>query len=128
MGSIEVQPIVRNGLCLENHQLARSRTESQKGSNSQSGEAGDAEPTVQPIAIVGMAVRLPGNVRSPDELWDLLFSQKDVSREVPKDRHNVDAFHSTSNSGTVKTRRGFFLEGDLADMDRSAFNVGQSEA
>ena len=81
-----------------------------------------------PIAIVGMAVRLPGGVRSTDSFWDLLLSQKDVSQEVPLDRYNIDAFYSDTQSRAVKTRRGFFLDHDLADTDPSAFKTWGTEA
>ncbi|KAA8650263.1 uncharacterized protein ATNIH1004_002945 [Aspergillus tanneri] len=50
-----------------------------------------------------MAVRLPGGVRSTDSFWDLLLSQRDVSREVPQDRYNIDAFYSDSQSRAVKS-------------------------
>ena len=81
-----------------------------------------------PIAIVGMAVRLPGGVRSTDSFWDLLLSQKDVSREVPLDRYNIDAFYSDTQPRAVKTRRGYFLDHDLADTDPSAFKMSGTEA
>ncbi|THC96687.1 hypothetical protein EYZ11_003842 [Aspergillus tanneri] len=81
-----------------------------------------------PIAIVGMAVRLPGGVRSTDSFWDLLLSQRDVSREVPQDRYNIDAFYSDSQSRAVKVRRGFFLDDDLAEIYFSASKVGPIEA
>ncbi|KAL3476656.1 fatty acid synthase S-acetyltransferase [Aspergillus californicus] len=73
-----------------------------------------------PIAIVGMAVRMPGGVRSTDDFWDLVLSKRDVSREVPHDRYNIDAFYSDARSRAVKVRRGYFLDDDLADIDASS--------
>lgn len=88
----------------------------------------NAAPSQVPIAIVGMAVRLPGGVRSTDSFWDLLLSREDVSREVPQDRYNIDAFYSDTQSRAVKTRRGFFLDHDLANTDLSAFKMWETEA
>jgi acyl transferase domain-containing protein len=77
----------------------------------------DVTPVVAPIAIVGMGMRLPGGVRSTEAFWELLLSQRDVSVEIPKDRFDVDAFYSSDRPRTVKTRRGFFLDGDFTAVD-----------
>ncbi|MBV9314537.1 MAG: type I polyketide synthase, partial [Pseudonocardia sp.] len=40
----------------------------------------------EPIAIIGMACRLPGGVTSPDELWELVRDGRDVLGPFPSDR------------------------------------------
>ncbi|KAI0975805.1 hypothetical protein F4678DRAFT_484023 [Xylaria arbuscula] len=47
----------------------------------------------EPIAIVGSACRLPGDVSSPSQLWDLLSQPRDTLSEIPADRFNVKKFH-----------------------------------
>src|SRR5258708_33388352 len=42
--------------------------------------------TDESIAIVGMACRYPGNVRTPEDLWDLLRAGADAITEFPGDR------------------------------------------
>lgn len=78
--------------------------------------------TIQPVAIVGMGIRLPGDVRTSDEFWDLLMTKKDCSSEVPKTRYNVDAFYHPDHPQSVRTRRGYFLSDEcLMKADPSFF-------
>lgn len=79
---------------------------------------------VPPVAIVGMAMRLPGDVHTADEFWDLLISKRDCSSEVPQSRYNIDAFYHPHKPQSVKTRRGYFLNDDyLNKTDQSFFSA-----
>ncbi|KZZ87545.1 polyketide synthase [Moelleriella libera RCEF 2490] len=84
----------------------------------------------RPVAICGMALRLPGGLESPQELWDFLLSKGDARGEVPKSRYNIDAFHAASGRpGTIATRYGYFLEEnvDLGSLDVSRFSLSRAE-
>ncbi|MFJ4658845.1 type I polyketide synthase [Nocardia sp. NPDC088792] len=79
----------------------------------------------EPIAIVGMACRFPGGVRSPEELWRLVVDGKDVVSGFPADR-GWDA-GKLAESGRLATRQGAFLY-DAMEFDAGFFGVMPREA
>jgi acyl transferase domain-containing protein len=86
---------------------------------------------LEPIAICGMSVRLPGGIHSPQELWKFLISKGDARGPVPKSRYNALAYYSeTPKPGSIKSEYGYFLDGsiDIASVDTSFFSMGKSEA
>jgi len=47
----------------------------------------------EPVAVVGIGCRFPGNVTGPESLWRLLLDGEDAVGEVPADRWDADAFY-----------------------------------
>ncbi|MGY4984943.1 SDR family NAD(P)-dependent oxidoreductase [Streptomyces nigrescens] len=84
----------------------------------------------EPIAIIGMACHLPGNVHSPEDLWRMLESGQDGISAFPGDRGwNLDALYhpDPDHQGTSYTREGGFLDG-AADFDPTFFGISPNEA
>ena len=48
---------------------------------------------VTPVAVVGMACRLPGGIDSPDLLWEALLRGDDMVKEIPADRWDADEYY-----------------------------------
>ncbi|KAL4863050.1 hypothetical protein BDV12DRAFT_189962 [Aspergillus spectabilis] len=90
----------------------------------------DIRPTREPIAIIGMGLRLPGGIHSPEALWELLVNKKETSGPIPPSRFNAAGFYSASKRpGTILVQRGHFLdESDGLDcLDTSFFSMSKAE-
>jgi acyl transferase domain-containing protein/NADPH-dependent curcumin reductase CurA/acyl carrier protein/short-subunit dehydrogenase len=81
-----------------------------------------------PIAIVGMACRLPG-ASSLDDFWHLLEAGTDAIREVPADRWPIDQLYDADPlaPGRMATRWGGFLE-SVDRFDAAFFGLSPREA
>ena len=84
----------------------------------------------EPIAIVGMGCRFPGNASSPFKLWELLITKKNSIRTVPKERWDERRFYSSNSSkpGKMHARKGGFLSENLQLFNPEFFNISHREA
>ncbi|KAF3931090.1 hypothetical protein ABW20_dc0106731 [Dactylellina cionopaga] len=85
---------------------------------------------VEPIAIVGLACRLPGGTSSSTEFWDLLVDGRSGQCEFPSSRLNVDGFYKPGAglSGSINMRGGFFLQEDIRNFENNFFGINNAEA
>ncbi|MET9264253.1 SDR family NAD(P)-dependent oxidoreductase, partial [Amycolatopsis sp. NPDC004079] len=84
----------------------------------------------EPIAIVSMSCRYPGDVRSPEDLWQLVANGADVIGEFPTDRGwDVERLHDPDPEalGKSTTVSGGFLS-DAAWFDADFFGISPREA
>ena len=75
---------------------------------------GVASPdALEPIAIVGLATRLPQEATSTERLWEMLLHARSAWSAIPKERFNADAFYhpDREHGGTVSIR--YFWAGTL---------------
>lgn len=83
---------------------------------------------VPPIAVVGIGLKLPGNVTTTDEYWHLLKNGINTKREVPANRFTAEAWQTAQGlPGTVKSIIGHYLENDLDKLDSAFFSMSKAE-
>ncbi|MFB9682816.1 type I polyketide synthase [Amycolatopsis plumensis] len=83
----------------------------------------------EPIAIVGMACRFPGGVRSPEQLWRLVADEVDAIGAFPEDRGwDLRTLRAADGRrGSSATDQGGFLY-DAAEFDADFFGISPREA
>lgn len=88
----------------------------------------ETDPLHTPIAICGMGVRLPGRIRKPSDLFDMLVEQRDGKKIIPKERFNVDAYYNPhQKTGTLASPYAYLLDEDLSQFDTSMFGMSNAE-
>ncbi|KAJ2991088.1 hypothetical protein NUW58_g2648 [Xylaria curta] len=86
---------------------------------------------LEPVAICGMACRLPGGVDSDSSFWEMLVKKRSgQTPKVPESRFNIDAHYheNLARPGSFNVAGGYFLDGCPDDFDPAFFNITPIEA
>ncbi|TVY38283.1 Highly reducing polyketide synthase, partial [Lachnellula occidentalis] len=89
------------------------------------------EAVQEPLAVIGVGLRLPGGIHTTEDLWDLLAEKRSTRCKVPTDRFNISAFYSKSGRpGALRSEYAHFLaESDnLRHLDTNMFSIPKKEA
>jgi acyl transferase domain-containing protein/SAM-dependent methyltransferase/acyl carrier protein len=83
----------------------------------------------EPVAIVGIGCRFPGDVDGPDSFWKLLIEKRDAITEVPFERWDVNRLFDPDpdKKGKISTRWGGFLR-HVDRFDAAFFGISRREA
>nr|BAO20284.1 polyketide synthase 1 [Grifola frondosa] len=80
----------------------------------------------EPIAVVGMAVNLPG-AKDADGLWSLLENGLNTVSEIPQNRFSVAQYNNAGGKRALKTKFGNFMDAPDA-FDNAFFRISPREA
>ena len=83
----------------------------------------------EPIAIVGMGCRFPGQINSPEDFWNFLWDGKDAVGEIPASRWNAQSLYSPNyeDAGKIVTTQGAFFS-QVQESDPDFFGISPREA
>ncbi|MEJ2405777.1 MAG: beta-ketoacyl synthase N-terminal-like domain-containing protein [Candidatus Thiodiazotropha sp.] len=111
--------------CLERHQ--RGELKVLYANNDHSG--GEKAIEEDPVVVVGMACRFPGDASDPEAFWKLLIEGGDGITEVPAERWDNDVFYDAKPTvpGKINTKWAGFVDG-IDQFDATLFGVSEVEA
>jgi len=83
----------------------------------------------EPIALIGIGCKLPGNINSTTDLFTALRDGRDLVTDVPRNRWNTDAFYDPDpmTPGKTYVRKGSFVE-NIDTFDAGFFGISDAEA
>ena len=112
--SAQLSPLKRALLALETMQAKLDATERRR---------------TEPIAIVGLGLRFPGDANDPESFWRLLRDGVDAIAEVPADRWDINAYYDPDPDapGKMSSRWGGFVK-RVAEFDAQFFGIAPREA
>ncbi|TEY69066.1 hypothetical protein BOTCAL_0117g00140 [Botryotinia calthae] len=83
----------------------------------------------EPVAIIGMGCRFPGDSDTPDEFWKMLAEERSGFSRPPLSRWNIDGFHANkTRPGSLNPEGGYFINEDIWKFDAAFFGIIQEEA
>ncbi|MFN7984381.1 MAG: SDR family NAD(P)-dependent oxidoreductase [Vicinamibacterales bacterium] len=82
-----------------------------------------------PIAIIGMACRVPGGGDTPERFWEVMSTGTDAVREIPRDRWPIDDWYDPDPAAPARSivKCGGFLE-SVDGFDAGFFGIVPREA
>ncbi|OQD98979.1 hypothetical protein PENVUL_c067G07669 [Penicillium vulpinum] len=85
--------------------------------------------TSDDVAIIGMACRVPGDVKSPSALWQFILHKGDASGDMPSWRWDPYRKRHSRNAAVLAqtTAKGYFLN-DIDQFDAAFFAISPREA
>jgi len=83
----------------------------------------------EPIAIIGVGCRFPGNANDTESFWNLLMNGVEATSKIPESRWHIDDWYDPDPDVSAKmySRHGAFID-SVADFDAQFFGISRKEA
>lgn len=83
----------------------------------------------EPVAIIGIGCRFPGDANNPDSFWKLLCDGVDALVQIPEDRWDLRTFYDPNPGvpGKTNVRFGGFVK-NIDQFDADFFGISPREA
>lgn len=77
-----------------------------------------------PLAIIGMGLRLPGNIYHPDGLWSALKEGRNCITDIPADRWSIEKYYDPdpNKAEKIKSKKGGFID-KMKEFDAEFFDI-----
>ncbi|KAI3395544.1 hypothetical protein diail_1206 [Diaporthe ilicicola] len=84
----------------------------------------------EPIAIIGVDARLPGDGDTAESFYESLLAGRSARSEIPPERFTIDSFWhpEAERSGSTRARHAHFVRGSIAAFDAPFFSITPAEA
>lgn len=84
----------------------------------------------EPIAIIGLNARLPGDGDTAENFYESLLAGRSARTEVPSERFNIGSFWHPDGekSGSTRAQHAHFLTGSISAFDAPFFSITPAEA
>ncbi|KAI1029050.1 hypothetical protein LB504_012981 [Fusarium proliferatum] len=87
---------------------------------------------MEPIAVIGLDLKFPGDATDADGFWDMLVTGRSACTDIPDDRFKVSSFYhpdpERSGSVSIPVTLAHFLKGEIAAFDAPFFSITPAEA
>ncbi|TDZ30822.1 Highly reducing polyketide synthase alt5 [Colletotrichum spinosum] len=85
---------------------------------------------IEPIAVVGINLKFPGDALTPESFWEMLRDGRSAAGRVPADRFNIDAFHhpDPNRMDSIRFKEAHFMREDPREFDAPFFSMSPAEA
>ena len=91
-------------------------------------EMEEDQDILEPIAIIGFALKFPQDATSAAGFWTMLEEKVNAMTEVPPDRFDINTLYHPSKRSALPLRGGHFLKQSLGSFDAEFFGINPLEA
>lgn len=81
------------------------------------------------VAIIAFACNFPGNVKSLDDLWQVLLNRESCIKDIPNTRFNINKYYSPlkNTKGHSYVNKAGIVD-DILDFDKDFFSMSSRES